>query len=108
MVAVVDFSIPLELDDLRQRVGAFVGDEVLPAEAQVTEQTFDEVLAGLRKKARDDGLWTPHLPAEWGRARGGPPGDGPRLRGVRGRREYHPLAPARATPRRVRSADPPG
>ena len=62
----VDFSIPPELDDLRKRVAAFVGDEVVPAEAEVTDDTFDETLAGLRKKARDAGLWTPHLPPEWG------------------------------------------
>ena len=66
MAAVVDFSIPPELDDLRNRVAAFVGDEVLPVEAEVTDDTFDEVLAGLRKKARDARLWTPHLPPEWG------------------------------------------
>jgi acyl-CoA dehydrogenase len=63
---VVDFSIPPGLDDLRRRVAAFVRDHVLPVEPQVTEENFDQVLERLREKARAAGLWTPHLPEEWG------------------------------------------
>ena len=62
----VDFSIPPELDDLRRRVAAFVRDHVLPVEPEVTEENFDQVLERLREKARAAGLWTPHLPEEWG------------------------------------------
>jgi acyl-CoA dehydrogenase len=71
---VVDFSIPPELDELRRRVADFVRDEVLPVESDVTEEDFDEILEGLRKKARDAGLWTPHLPEEWGGLGVGPLG----------------------------------
>src|SRR5207237_4466671 len=63
---VIDFEIPAELEDVRARVAAFVRDEVLPAEPGVTDDTFDSVLTELRKKARDAGLWTPHLPLKWG------------------------------------------
>jgi acyl-CoA dehydrogenase len=70
----VDFSIPPELDDLRKRVAAFVRDEVLPDEGSVTDETFDEVLAKLRVRAREAGLWTPHLPPEWGGLGVGPLG----------------------------------
>jgi acyl-CoA dehydrogenase len=63
---VVDFSIPPELDDLRRRVAAFVSDEVLAAEASTVDGDLDETLAKLRDKARRAGLWTPHLPPEWG------------------------------------------
>jgi acyl-CoA dehydrogenase len=63
---VIDFEIPPSLEDVRSRVAAFVRDEVLPAEPGVTEDTYDSVLTELRKKARDAGLWTPHLPPEWG------------------------------------------
>jgi acyl-CoA dehydrogenase len=70
----VDFSIPPELDDLRKRVAAFVRDEVLPAEASVTDESVDEVLAKLRARAREAGLWTPHLPPEWGGLGVGPLG----------------------------------
>ena len=62
----IDFDIPAELDGIRRRVAEFVQEEVLPAEAGVTEDSFQEVLTELRKRARDAGLWTPHLPAEWG------------------------------------------
>jgi acyl-CoA dehydrogenase len=71
---VVDFSIPPELDGLRRRVADFVRDEVLPVEAEATGEDFEEVLEGLRKKARDAGLWTPHLPEEWGGLGVGPLG----------------------------------
>jgi acyl-CoA dehydrogenase len=64
---VIDFTIPPELDDLRNRIAAFIRDEVLPVEADVTdEDSLYDVLEPLRKKARDAGLWTPHLPPEWG------------------------------------------
>src|SRR2546429_8843461 len=62
----IDFDIPAELDGIRRRVAEFVQEEVLPVEAGVTEDSFEEVLTELRKRARDAGLWTPHLPAEWG------------------------------------------
>src|SRR5205823_14538458 len=44
----------------------FVQSEVLPVEAEVTEENFDQILTELRKRAREAGLWTPHLPPEWG------------------------------------------
>jgi acyl-CoA dehydrogenase len=73
-LAVVDFSVPPELDELRHRVAEFVRDEVLPVEPEATEENFDQTLEGLRKKARDAGLWTPHLPEEWGGLGVGPLG----------------------------------
>jgi acyl-CoA dehydrogenase len=63
---VIDFAIPPELDEVRKRVRAFVTDIVLPAESGVEVGSFDEVLELLRKQAREAGLWTPHLPVEWG------------------------------------------
>jgi acyl-CoA dehydrogenase len=62
----IDFDIPAELDGIRRRVAEFVQEEVLPVEAGVTEETFEEVLTELRKRAREAGLWAPHLPPEWG------------------------------------------
>ena len=63
----IDFTIPPELDELRRRVAAFIRDEVLPVEAEVTDEaTLEAALEPLRKKAREAGLWTPHLPPEWG------------------------------------------
>jgi acyl-CoA dehydrogenase len=63
---VIDFTIPPELDEIRRRVRAFVADVVVPAESEIEDGSFDEVLELLRKQAREAGLWTPHLPAEWG------------------------------------------
>ena len=34
----IDFRIPPELDDIRNRVAAFIRDEVLPVEAEVTDE----------------------------------------------------------------------
>ncbi|MGH2723413.1 MAG: acyl-CoA dehydrogenase family protein [Actinomycetota bacterium] len=62
----IDFRVPPELDEVRSRVAAFVRDEVLPVEGELTEENLDEILEPLRDKARAAGLWTPHLPPEWG------------------------------------------
>ncbi|MGH2691612.1 MAG: acyl-CoA dehydrogenase family protein [Actinomycetota bacterium] len=71
----IDFQVPPDLDELRQRVAAFIRDEVLPVEAEATdEESLEDVLEPLRKKARDAGLWTPHLPPEWGGLGVGPLG----------------------------------
>jgi acyl-CoA dehydrogenase len=63
---VIDFEIPPELEGVRRRVADFVANDVLPAEAKVDEESFEGILADLRRQARDAGLWTPHLPPEWG------------------------------------------
>jgi acyl-CoA dehydrogenase len=63
---VVDFTVPKELEEVRSRVAAFVRDEVLPVEPEVDATNFDSRLAELRVRAREAGLWNPHLPAQWG------------------------------------------
>jgi len=63
---VVDFTIPAELDQVRLRVRAFVHDAVLPVEPEVDDDNFDARLNDLRHRAREAGLWNPHLPPEWG------------------------------------------
>ncbi len=73
----MDFTIPPELDSLRRRVAEFVRDEVLPVETGEDEfVNLDEypVLKKLREKARAAGLWTPHLPREFGGLAAGPLG----------------------------------
>ncbi|MGH2661209.1 MAG: acyl-CoA dehydrogenase family protein [Actinomycetota bacterium] len=70
----IDFTIPPHLDELRERVAAFIRDEVLPAEADADDQDVEGVLEPLRKKAREADLWTPHLPPEWGGLGVGPLG----------------------------------
>src|SRR5437870_3996593 len=62
----IDFEVPAELEEVRQRVAAFVRDEVLPVESRLEGEGYESYLPELRSKAREAGLWTPHLPAEWG------------------------------------------
>ncbi|HEY0143872.1 MAG TPA: acyl-CoA dehydrogenase family protein [Thermoanaerobaculia bacterium] len=59
----MNFELEPYLIDLRDRVAAFVRDEVIPAESQ--EQT-PELVAQLREKARRAGLFGPQLPKEYG------------------------------------------
>ncbi|MGH9298164.1 MAG: acyl-CoA dehydrogenase family protein [Acidimicrobiales bacterium] len=68
----IDFSFPPEVEGVRQRVRAFVKDEVQPvsealsgAEGSRRGDWIRAILA-LREKAKSEGLWLPHMPAEWG------------------------------------------
>lgn len=58
----VDHSIPPELETLQRRVREFVEREVIPHEHDESPRMIET----LRAKARSAGLWTPHLPREWG------------------------------------------
>ena len=58
----MDFDLSHELIDLRDRVAAFVRDEVIPRE----REKVSDVLPELRKKARSLGLYGPQLPEEYG------------------------------------------
>jgi acyl-CoA dehydrogenase len=68
----MDFSLPAELETLRQRTQEFIAAEVLPLERG--RENYDEyenirldVLDRVRKKAKTAGLWAPQMP----KARGG-------------------------------------
>lgn len=66
----IDFTIPEELDRVRVRVREFIEAEVLKQEG-VLQEHYDEALFvktvdELRDKAREWGLYNPHLPAEYG------------------------------------------
>ncbi|CAA9502698.1 MAG: Acyl-CoA dehydrogenase, partial [uncultured Solirubrobacteraceae bacterium] len=66
----IDFTIPPDLRDLLDRVRAFIDEDVLPAEAEI-EDPHDvlkswHVVDRLRDRARERGIYTPHLPEEWG------------------------------------------
>jgi len=56
----MNFDLPPDLIDLRDRVAAFVRDVVIPAE------NGDADIPALREKARKAGLYGPQLPREWG------------------------------------------
>ena len=67
---VIDFTVPPQLKELLGRVRAFVEEDVLPAEAEIEDPhdllTSWHVVERLRDKARERGIYTPHLPEEWG------------------------------------------
>src|SRR4029079_7919182 len=69
----IDFKIPAEAQEVRERVRKFVQDECIPAEAQLQDRPYKEVLAELRAKARAQGLWCPFIPKEYGGMGLGPP-----------------------------------
>src|SRR5215468_2714112 len=67
----IDFTLPPEIEDLRQRVRAFIEEHVLPLESD--RKNFSEHeniplarLAPVREKARKAGLWAPQSPKEFG------------------------------------------
>ncbi len=68
----MDFTLSPQIDAYRQRIRAFVSEHVLPLEGRresydAHENIAPELLAGLRAKAREAGLWCFQMP----RARGG-------------------------------------
>ena len=56
----MDFELPKNLVELRNRVAAFIRDEVIPAESGRAD------IDALRQKARAAGVYGPQLPREWG------------------------------------------
>jgi acyl-CoA dehydrogenase len=67
---VIDFAIPPDLEELLGRVRSYVAEEVLPAEAEIADPqdvlgSWD-VVERLRDGARERGIYTPHLPEEYG------------------------------------------
>jgi acyl-CoA dehydrogenase len=71
----IDFTLPPEVDELRLRVRRFVDEVVRPAETKIgrledrdgtDRRAYIKLLFALRDRAKEAGLWLPHLPAEWG------------------------------------------
>ncbi len=67
----MDFTLSPEIDALRRQVRAFVAEHVLPLEDDRANYDAHEnirldVLAGLRDKAKAEGLWAPQMPNDRG------------------------------------------
>ena len=66
----IDFTVPPELRELLDRIRAFIEEEVFPAELEIEDPTNVlgswHVVERLRESARARGIYTPHLPEEWG------------------------------------------
>ncbi|MEK6608275.1 MAG: acyl-CoA dehydrogenase family protein [Myxococcota bacterium] len=65
----MDFELSPELAEMRRKVRAFVDERVIPVEAAAIAEDREgraDSLTALQREARAAGLWTPHLPPEWG------------------------------------------
>jgi acyl-CoA dehydrogenase len=71
----IDFTLPADVEAVRLRIREFMDAEVRPAEEKLYanapggEPDRREVVAmiiDLRQKAKEWGVWLPHMPTEWG------------------------------------------
>ncbi|MFI7616651.1 acyl-CoA dehydrogenase [Nonomuraea terrae] len=65
----IDFTLAPEHEEIRKRVRAFIQGTVVPAMEEVEEgdrEAYLKTIFGLRKQAKAEGLWLPHMPKEWG------------------------------------------
>ena len=63
----IDFRMPVQVLELRDRVRAFIKEEIEPGESQMQKTgQWREGIIELRRKARQRGLWLPHMPPEFG------------------------------------------
>ena len=63
----IDFTLPPDVVAVRERVRAFMEQEVAPAEARMrTEGNWRKGYAELREEAQRAGLWAPHMPPDLG------------------------------------------
>ena len=59
----IDFMMPPQVLELRNKVRAFIKEEIEPAEAEMQKTSkWREGIIELRRKARQRGLWLPHMP----------------------------------------------
>ncbi|MEV0622384.1 acyl-CoA dehydrogenase family protein [Nonomuraea sp. NPDC050404] len=65
----IDFTLAPEHEEIRKRVRAFIQGTVVPAMEDLKEGDRDAYLRAifhLRSLAKEEGLWLPHMPKEWG------------------------------------------
>ncbi|MFP3396092.1 acyl-CoA dehydrogenase family protein [Brevibacterium sp. H602] len=58
--------IPAEVEELRQRTRTFIREVVIPAEPHPGDYLDEAVLTDLKAKAKEAGVFAPHVPTEWG------------------------------------------
>jgi len=66
----IDFTIPPDLADLLGRIRSYIEEDVFPAEREIVDRTDIltswDVVERLRDKARERGIYTPHMPEDYG------------------------------------------
>lgn len=75
----IDFSLPPDVQQLRERTRAFIDTRVRPTEEGLNERgaergEFRRSIGELRREAKEWGLYLPHMPEEWGGLGIGPVG----------------------------------
>ncbi len=72
----IDFTLPADVLEVRDRVRDFMTHEVAPTEDRLREdgdpRAWRPALSELREKARANGLWAPHMPRSYGGMELGP------------------------------------
>ena len=64
-MAVTELTPTEEIQELRERYGAFMEQHVYPNERELQADDAD-LIRSLRAKAKEEGLWAPHVPPEAG------------------------------------------
>ncbi|GAA0390599.1 acyl-CoA dehydrogenase [Acrocarpospora corrugata] len=63
----IDFTLAPEHEEIRRRVRAFIQETVIPAVPDgLPREEYLRVIFALRREAKEQGLWLPHMPREWG------------------------------------------
>src|SRR3984893_5866298 len=63
----IDFMMPPEVLEVRDKIRAFIKVEIDPAEKEMRKTLrWREGIVELRRKAKAQGLWCPHMPPEFG------------------------------------------
>ncbi|MCU1389935.1 MAG: carC 5, partial [Ilumatobacteraceae bacterium] len=62
----LDFALPSDVQEVRATVAAFIDEIVLPAEREIGQRPFFDIVRDLQVEARARGLWCPFVPVEWG------------------------------------------
>src|SRR5580658_1041915 len=73
----IDYTFPPEVEEARQRMRAFVDEDITPSEERLLAEAagrgdWRAELDRLRSRARELDLWMPHMPTEWGGVGHGP------------------------------------
>lgn len=67
----IDFTFSPDVEQARERIGAFIQDEIETTEKRLIADDADRgewrtALHALRDRAKEQGVWLPHMPPEWG------------------------------------------
>jgi acyl-CoA dehydrogenase len=70
----IDFTFPPEVEEVRLRARRYFQEEVAPVDdlRETDKDKYYRSIGPLRERAKELGLWNPHMPPEWGGGGYGP------------------------------------